>query len=180
MSVWDNIYHGNLETIINSMAKDEDKYDLCMALQICKRIDLLEQCLMLPGFRKFAEDEYDIYLRHKEWEIKDKLKRDNYPDILKKWDAVLKNSNKVGIWAVEYPSNLCKRIKVEGDYVAISGDGMHLFSFRIISMEKEQFLFVKEDRESRYSTNFKEIANCKDFDILSGTQILDALIKIHQ
>lgn len=178
MSVWDHIYNSNLQTVINSMAADETKEDLCMALEVCGRIDLLEQCLMLPGYRKFAEEEYDIYLFHYFNKKQMELKKSKYPDIFKKWDAILQNWHVIGNFGVNYPSNTTKRLNLDGDYVAIYGDGLFLMHFRIVSIEKEQFSYATAD--SQESLIFKAYADCKVGDILTGQQIADALEKMYQ
>ena len=176
MSVWDHIYTGDLKTIIDSMAEDENKADLCMAMEICKRIDLLEQCLMLPGFRKFAEEEYDSYLFSYFADIAIKLKKSKYPDIFKQWENILQGWYTIGIFGVNYPSCTAQRLNLPGEYVSIHGDGLFLFHFKIESLEKQQFAFGSTNfQESQESVIFRAYANCEIGDALTGQQITDTL-----
>lgn len=185
MSCYETAYFlDDLQEIIDSCDETEGPQQLCAALELYNRTELLEQCLEIEKYKEEAQYQLEYMKKHKEWQEAQKRKEDAYPNIFKKWNGILKNANKIGIYGVSYPSCNARNNGLGDNYVAISGDGLFQFQFQIISMENDGIFKLSPPKsneiEGRESKHFKITANCDFNQELTGTEILNNLTKIYQ
>lgn len=184
MSCYETAYTSDdLQEIIDSCDETEGVKQVCAALELYNRTELLEQCLEMPEYKEEAQYQLEYMKKHKEWQDAQKRKEDAYPTIFKKWNEVLKNTIKFGIYGVSYPSCNARNNGLGDNYVAISGDGLFMFQFQIISMEKDGIFKLSppksNEMEGRESKHFRKTANC-DFDQeITGSQIFNILSEIY-
>jgi len=165
-------------------------------LGLADRYDLLEQLKDDPDFGLSAKKELAFKQRmddHDKW-FKERV--NNYPSILKQWHETISTSEKIGIWSISYPCASAIRYELGDNYVAVSGDGIFLYMFEVISLEGNGKFSLAESpiwgKESQYELkvwgeryesgsckSFREVTGANYGDVLTGTQILEALQVIY-
>jgi hypothetical protein len=167
---------------------ETDPSELVNALEVCDRYDILETIKDHPVYG----EEATLQLKYKKQRDIDeaawKAHVEKYPPILKEMGEVLKNSQKIGIFGVSYPSTHAKRNGLGDNFFAISGDGMFLFMFEVLSMEdRGSFRLTSPPKDKRLNSDkecpdsvvFRKIGNYEFGAILTGDQIIQTLKMIH-
>lgn len=177
----------------------KDSEELVNALAISDRFDILETLKDHPVYGEKAKSEISM----NDWMVKEKEQRkareENYPFIFKKWLAVLRRPKRVGYFrvgyfGVSYPSMYAKECGVEGDFVAISGDGLFLFMLEVVSLTEPedrngQFRIVPmpvvpggnrpKPHESSDSIAFRNAGKWQFGDVINGDQVTSALEEVY-
>ena len=169
------------ELLAQAEADSEDPDDVVQAVYLADRKDLLEKLVEVPEYAEEAQKELNAMIwmenSRKAWQEKVAA----YPEVFKRWREVLTKCRKVGIYDVNYPS-------AQGgeNTVAISGDGLYLFHFEILSMEGEgEFKIAPHPTGKDYagrpcppssdSEVFRTMGGHEFGDAISGTRVLHIL-----
>jgi len=170
------------DIIAISQAEKESPSELCSLLYCLEQWDLLVELKSHPIYGEEAQRELETH----EWMEKSRKAFEEhcskYPDIFKRWREVLKSSPQLGIFDVSYPGMNAIREGMGQNFVAISGDGLFLFQFEVLSLEGEgSFRFTDlPSRSQRGQDATKFVMTCEHTGIditgtLTGTQIADLL-----
>lgn len=160
------------------------------ALQMGNRYDILETLKDDPVYGEKASSELRLRQRMKEEDRKWAAQVATYPSILKEMRSILLNTCKIGFYDLCYPSGTAVRLGAGENNFAISGDGLFLFMFEIVSMEgRGLFKLVPRPNdphrpelkgsESQDSKAFRTVGNWEFGNILTGDHVIDTLKKAY-
>ena len=134
-------------------------------------------------YGKEATEEYNIHQSLKKMRLDWHKKIAAYPEILKKWHRVLRRTMRIppyscGNYDVSYPCCAAQRAGLGDNYVAVTGDGMFLFMFEVVSLDGDglfRFKHLDNDKPSSSGEAFLRASETKEGDTITGTQVLEVL-----
>jgi hypothetical protein len=181
---------GTLAEVLAVVEEGEAPWNVADALGVNDRDDLLQELLLLPEYKEAAEQ----MIGHRKWmadaEAAAKYTESLFPWMFRDWQHVLKHSPDIGILNVCFPSRSGRKGGSEW-YVAISGDGLWLYHFEVLSFEGDgQFRLTphltglddcgkKVTGEGQDSQAFRRVGGCEFGDVLTGPRILEILTEIY-
>ena len=158
-------------------------------LACCNRHDVLEQLKNHYRVGKRVREELKIKKNLKAGKNAWAAKVATYPSILKEIHEHLQKATKVGYYDVSYPSAYAEQCGLGKNYFAVSGDGLFMFMFEIVSLEERgSFKIAKRpinpvlntSIEGRDSIAFREFGKWNVGDVLSGDQVIQGLKAVYQ
>ena len=157
--------------------------DLVMAIVYAKRWPDLRVLQKHEKYGKEATEEYRIHRMMETMRANWSKKIAAYPEILKKWHRVLRRTMRVppyscGNYDVSYPCCAAQRAGFGDNYVAVTGDGMFLFMFEIVSLDENglfRFKHLDENKPSHSGVAFLQASETREGDTITGTQVLEVL-----
>ena len=177
-----------------------DSDDLVTVLAISDRFDILETLKDHPIYGEKVKSEISMNAWMKSDLVARLAREASYPFIFKKWLSVLQRPKRighfrVGYYGVTYPSMYAKECGVEGDFVAITGDGLFLFMLEVVSLtepenRRGQFRIVRRPvvsnwpasvppHESSDSIAFRNAGKWNFGDVVTGDEVTLALEKVY-
>ena len=100
--------------------------------------------------------------------------------------AAVEKAQAVGLFSISYPCCAAQRAGLGEGYMAVAGDGLFLFAFKVISLADEgalELVRIPSERspknfESNDVVAFRKATGCNYGDILTGQQVLNGLHQI--
>lgn len=162
----------------------DDDIDVVISLFSYRRYDILEKLQDHPKYGEDAKFEVNVKRSIDEGIAKREKEFEKYPSILKEIGYVLKNATKVGIFDVVYPSRHAIACGLNENYFAVSGDGLFMFMFEVVSLENRGLFKIcpnpnLNSGEGRDSIEFRKLGNWEFDDIVNADQIIDVLKKMY-
>ena len=173
---------------------ETDPDELVNALWMADRYDILETIKDHPVYGKKATSELAIRKMLDDGRKAIEAEVANYPAIFKEMRVVLQATHKVGIYDISYPSRYALSCGLSANHFAISGDGLFMFMFEIVSLEGRGLFKIvprpsnpnipKSEHEKRHgegpdSDSFRRAGGWEFGNIMTGDQIIDALKKVY-
>lgn len=169
---------------------ENDPKDVVDVLRFADRYDILETIKNHPVYGKQATREIaskklmDDYDKARQGEV------GKYPEVLKEMRVALHATKKIGIYDVGYPSRYALSCGLSKDHFAISGDGLFLFMFEIVSLEGRGLFKIVRRPHPQYtepdnrgegadSDAFRKIGGWDFGNIITGDQIIETLKKAY-
>lgn len=173
---------------------ETDPNELVNALWMADRYDILETIKEHPVYGERATQEITIKNMMDSAKLAHEAEVEKYPPIFKEWVAVLRGTSKIGIYDVSYPSRHALSCGLSDNHVAISGDGLFMFMFEVMSLEgRGLFKIVKRpidpnrpqsESDKKYgegsdSDAFRAFGNWEFGNIITGDDVLNGLKAIY-
>jgi hypothetical protein len=169
---------------------ETDPNDLVDALECHLRYDILESIKDHPVYGERAKEKLVFKKFMDDSKAMENARIAALPPIFKEMLDVLKSTSKIGIYGLSYPSQYAMSSGCGDRNFAISGDGLFMFMFEIVSLENRGlFKLVKRPKDpARPELDEYEGMDCKNFrrsgnwefgNILTGDQVIDTLKKIY-
>lgn len=165
--------------------------DVVMAAIYADRFDIVEDIKEHQIYGKLATDQLNIKRlmdeSNKRWE--EHVAK--YPPIFQEMRVILKDTRKIGYYDVSYPSRWAAYAGLTGEHFAISGDGLLMFMFEIVTLEgRGHFRLIpnhpdpnrpesKNLPENRELTAFRVAGNHHFGEVLTGDEVIATLKKVY-
>jgi hypothetical protein len=163
---------------------DVGQRDVVEILVFRDRLDLVEKLISHPTYGEDAKIEWDIHQmmeRHrKEWAERVAA----YPPIMQEFEKLLRGAPRIGIYSWCYPSAQALQFDLGENYAAVSGDGLFLFLFKVLSVkDRGQFQLVLHPNPkypgNSYAEEFCQVNSVSVGHIFTGDELLKALGKMY-
>jgi hypothetical protein len=163
--------------------------EVVTALWMADRYDILDEIKDHPVYGEDAKNEISTKNMMDKLKNQRELELSEYPEIFKEMNAVLKATSRIGYYDIMYPSRHAMFCGLGSNNFAVSGDGLFLYMFEVVSLEgRGLFKLMPRPKNPHdppsnggdtYSNEFIEIGGWKLGDVISGDDVLATFKKVY-